>query len=442
MNYHWQFPNSQNSGWKIDFSDTRVTHLDELRLDETMGVGFEPPSNGIETRIIQVGPLPFAGAPFSGAFDWDRDGEISVGPHTVSDINRGIADTNEDGFVDFHDTSPGEFLQGSNDWRNLRYVFTDQQNFREFRDGDIDRNEDPDNDATNYLDSAPPDYYDDFSDDPDFGNDEIGDASFIDQLETIFGITIDTIADIDWFELDIDYVGEIVLGISFPATTGVPLILDVFDDSGNEVAMVEYVPGGDFRRISLPAVPDENYFIRVRGATGMEEGNYNLLINPGDTNSDGKIGPAEIDSICESIRANEYFRDMDFNTDQVLNLADIEFLLKEFLNTSRGDANLDGDFNSSDLIKVFIAGQYDDNVTENSTWATGDWNCDQEFDSSDLIVAFIDGRYEVTARIAPDLPSGAALNFELVETDEKENKHREILNKTYPMETTKHKAVL
>ena len=53
-----------------------------------------------------------------------------------------------------------------------------------------------------------------------------------------------------------------------------------------------------------------------------------------------------------------------------------------------GDANLDGVFDSSDLVAVFIVGQYEDNVPQNSSWATGDWNCDQEFTTSDLVAAF------------------------------------------------------
>jgi hypothetical protein len=58
-----------------------------------------------------------------------------------------------------------------------------------------------------------------------------------------------------------------------------------------------------------------------------------------------------------------------------------------------GDANRDGVFNSSDLILVFQAGEYEDGITGNSTWAEGDWNGDGNFDSSDLIIAFQCGCY-------------------------------------------------
>ena len=40
-----------------------------------------------------------------------------------------------------------------------------------------------------------------------------------------------------------------------------------------------------------------------------------------------------------------------------------------------------------------IAGEYDDNLSGNSTWATGDWNADLEFDSEDWVTALKTGGY-------------------------------------------------
>jgi hypothetical protein len=59
-----------------------------------------------------------------------------------------------------------------------------------------------------------------------------------------------------------------------------------------------------------------------------------------------------------------------------------------------GDANLDGEFDSGDLVEVFRAGHYEDGVERNSGWSTGDWNGDQEFDSGDFVKAFTGGGYE------------------------------------------------
>ena len=53
-----------------------------------------------------------------------------------------------------------------------------------------------------------------------------------------------------------------------------------------------------------------------------------------------------------------------------------------------GDSNLDGRFDSNDLIAVFQAGEFEDDIANNSVWEDGDWNGDGDFDSSDLVLAF------------------------------------------------------
>lgn len=85
------------------------------------------------------------------------------------------------------------------------------------------------------------------------------------------------------------------------------------------------------------------------------------------------------------------------------------------LKTWIGDSNLDHVFNSSDLVDVFTAGQYEDGVAGNSTWATGDWNGDGEFSSSDFVAAFSDGGYEQGPRAAVSaVPEPSSLSLLLV----------------------------
>jgi hypothetical protein len=62
-----------------------------------------------------------------------------------------------------------------------------------------------------------------------------------------------------------------------------------------------------------------------------------------------------------------------------------------------GDANLDGQFNSQDLVTVFQAGEYEDETSGNSTWSEGDWTCDGDFNTGDLVAAFQAGNYELPA---------------------------------------------
>jgi hypothetical protein len=62
-----------------------------------------------------------------------------------------------------------------------------------------------------------------------------------------------------------------------------------------------------------------------------------------------------------------------------------------------GDSNHDGIFNSSDLVVVFAAGEYEDGTVGNSTFEEGDWNGDGDFTTSDLIFAFQGGGYVAAA---------------------------------------------
>jgi hypothetical protein len=89
---------------------------------------------------------------------------------------------------------------------------------------------------------------------------------------------------------------------------------------------------------------------------------------------------------------------MDLDRDGQVDRADLRQLVEVLMGTSFGDANLDGTFNSRDLVLVFQAGQYEDSIAGNSTWITGDWNCDGEFNSSDLVLAFQSGVYSANAQ--------------------------------------------
>jgi hypothetical protein len=77
----------------------------------------------------------------------------------------------------------------------------------------------------------------------------------------------------------------------------------------------------------------------------------------------------------------------------MINERDRDVLVHRILGTTYGDTNLDKLFNSTDLILVFQAGEYEDRIKGNSTWSEGDWNGDGDFDSSDLVWAFKDGGY-------------------------------------------------
>ncbi len=84
--------------------------------------------------------------------------------------------------------------------------------------------------------------------------------------------------------------------------------------------------------------------------------------------------------------------DWDLDGNAGVNQQDVELAL-ETLGTGAGDANLDGIFDSSDLIQVFQAGRFENGQPKSATWQTGDWNTDGKFNTADLVMAFQKGKY-------------------------------------------------
>ena len=63
-----------------------------------------------------------------------------------------------------------------------------------------------------------------------------------------------------------------------------------------------------------------------------------------------------------------------------------------------GDANLDGIFNSTDLVTILVTGEFEDGIPNNSTFREGDWDGDGDFTTSDFIFALQAGNYLRAAR--------------------------------------------
>lgn len=114
----------------------------------------------------------------------------------------------------------------------------------------------------------------------------------------------------------------------------------------------------------------------------------------GDFNNNQDLDTNDIDLLSAEVQAGTNMARFDVNDDQLVNEADRLTWIKELKKTWVGDSNFDGEFNSTDFVVVFTAGEYEDGVAGNSTWAEGDWNGDTEFDSSDFVAAFTDGGYE------------------------------------------------
>jgi hypothetical protein len=131
---------------------------------------------------------------------------------------------------------------------------------------------------------------------------------------------------------------------------------------------------------------------------------------PGDFNDDGLLDAADIDALTAVVIAASNDAAYDLDADTLVSTADRRVWVEDLRKTYFGDANLDGEFNSSDLVNVLAAGTYEVDVA--STWSTGDFDGDGRTSSSDLIEALAGGGYEVGPRPAtaavPE-PSGLLL---------------------------------
>jgi hypothetical protein len=148
----------------------------------------------------------------------------------------------------------------------------------------------------------------------------------------------------------------------------------------------------------------------------------------GDVNSDGLIDVRDIDALCREIHSEASATDaFDLNKDGTLDQADVDELVLNRLGTTYGDVNLDGAFNSTDLVLLFQTRQYEDLFSDNSSWTSGDWNCDGDFTTRDFVLAFMAGGYsgEVPATIR--LADVAAAQHRLFDLAGEQNKQKRLI---------------
>lgn len=156
------------------------------------------------------------------------------------------------------------------------------------------------------------------------------------------------------------------------------------------------------------------------GVPLIGSGSVEVLIQPGygsDFNRNFVLDSGDLDMLTRQVdmASTDILYDLDRNG--VIEFEDLRIAVQDLHNTYFGDANDDGEFNSNDLIQVFVAGLYENGVSDDAVWSTGDWNGDGEFSSSDLVISFQDGGYEQgprpavqAAAIVPE-PSAALLTL-------------------------------
>lgn len=120
----------------------------------------------------------------------------------------------------------------------------------------------------------------------------------------------------------------------------------------------------------------------------------------GDFDGDGQLTAVDIDLLSDEVLTGNNSPAFDLNSDALVDQEDRRVWVDELKLTWFGDSNLDGEFNSTDFVVVFTAGEYEDDVDGNSGWASGDWNGDKDFNSTDFVSAFSAGGYEAGPRAA------------------------------------------
>jgi hypothetical protein len=137
-----------------------------------------------------------------------------------------------------------------------------------------------------------------------------------------------------------------------------------------------------------------------------------------DVDDNGQVNASDIDALstaATAVRTASNDPQFDMNHDGAVNENDRVLWVAALNHTYLGDADLDGQFNTSDMITVLAAGVYEDAIAGNGSWATGDWDGDGDASSSDLVAALADGGYELGPRAAvPAVPEPSSFLLSLV----------------------------
>lgn len=120
----------------------------------------------------------------------------------------------------------------------------------------------------------------------------------------------------------------------------------------------------------------------------------------GDYNDNVELDVADLDQVTAGVQAGANDLRYDVNEDGQVTGDDRSFWVHDLKQTYFGDANLDGVFDSGDFVEIFQAGEYEDGIPDNSTWAEGDFSGDGDFTSVDFVVALQDGGYQIPRQLA------------------------------------------
>ncbi len=142
------------------------------------------------------------------------------------------------------------------------------------------------------------------------------------------------------------------------------------------------------------AITDDGHVAFASGSSRIMLARVLTEVVEGDLNGGGIVDAQDIKTLVAEGIPHAGYDSSDLTQDGIVDAQDLETLIVYILNSFIGDANLDKEFDFDDLLKVFVRGEYEDNLPRNSDWKSGDWNGDLEFTAGDLLSAFQGGGYD------------------------------------------------
>lgn len=179
-------------------------------------------------------------------------------------------------------------------------------------------------------------------------------------------------------------------------STGGAGTLWIFDTADNTMTNSHdfrpSIDGANPARGHLVWLGDKVYGTTFQGGPNNGGTLWSFAPLPGDFDANGALDVTDVNLLNGEIASETGNLIFDLNADMLVDAEDLQLWAKELRRTWFGDANLDGEFNSADLVAVFVAGKYE--IDQEAGWDEGDWTGNRRFGSEDLVAAFRDGGYE------------------------------------------------
>ena len=121
------------------------------------------------------------------------------------------------------------------------------------------------------------------------------------------------------------------------------------------------------------------------------QSSFSIARSSFDLDQNGSVDGADLDAFCMAVAQHGLV--YDYNQDQRANRDDFYAILINEFGTVPGDINVDGTFNSGDLVDLLQAGTLESGETD-AVWSLGDFDCDGQVRTSDLVEAFRFGAYD------------------------------------------------